>query len=339
LNASDTATSAPSLPRPEDCAALLVEALSPSARATARLALAWGLPHPGQNSPVDLVVQNRRQLAFSDSTADRARLRLIDTTIARAWPLALDLWVADLGSEPAAQVVQSLAWLSKRIPSPDIHSGLFAAMLQAGTHLSGIASPEEREKLRATLANDLHSAWMQTLDRASRAQIEGVLTSSHLFTPLDKFDIWVWAWRFGIDRAVDVAGALAATCATEEAALPLGSPEDRDYLAELVAGTSIGCGDAGYRAMVESLFATLRQSRSTEAWGIWLGSVFARLPDANWLMDMTDDADAVVDPDLAAPSDSNEGDDGDWDADIDPAWSADVSEDTGRGNLDAGASP
>ena len=338
MNALDTATSAPSLPRPEDCAALLVEALSPSARATARLALAWGLPHPAQNSPVDLVVQNRRQLAFSDLTADRARLRLIDATIARAWPLAVNLRVADLGSASAAQAVQSLAWLSRRIPSPDIQSGLFGAMLQAGTHLSGIASPEEREQLRAALANDLHAAWMQTLDRASRAQIERVLTSSHLFTPLDKFDFWVWAWRFGIDRAVDVAGALAATCAAEEAALPLGSPEDRDYLAELVAGTSIGCGDAGYRAMVESLFATLRQSTSTVAWGIWLGSVFARLPDANWLMDMTDDADEVADPDLAAPADANLDDDGDWDAEIDPAWSAEGPDDAGRGNLDAGAS-
>ena len=319
MNASTTAASALNLPRPEDCAALLLEALAPSTRATARLAMAWGLTHSAQHSPVDLVVQNRRQLAFSDSAADRARLRLIDASIARAWPLAINRRVADFESAAAAQAVQSLAWLSRRFPSPEIHGGLFAAMLQAGTHLDRSAVPHVREHLREALSADLLQAWMQTLDRASRAQIEGVLTASHLFTPLDKFDGWVWAWRFGIDRAVDFVAAILVTSGSDEAPLPLGTAEDREYLATVVAGTSIGSSDAGYRTMVEKLFVMLPRSRPTEAWGVWLGSVFAKLPDVGWLMDMPDEAGELAVAGTAGEVDGGTGDSNDWDSDVDPA--------------------
>ena len=320
MNASTTAASALNLPRPEDCAALLVEALAPSTRAAARLAQAWGLTHSAQHSPVDLVVQNRRQLAYSDSAADRARLRLIDASIARAWPLAINRRVTDLESAAAAQALQSLAWLSRRFPSPVIHGGLFAAMLQSGTHVDRAADPHVREHIREALSADLLAAWMQTLDRASRAQIEGALTASHLFTPLDKFDAWVWAWRFGIDRAVDFIAAILATNGSDEAPLPLGTAEDREYLATVVAGTSIGSSDAGYRTMVEKLFVMLPLSRATVAWGVWLGSVFAKLPDVGWLMDMPDEAGESA---VAGTADLGTGDSDDWASEVDPAVVAD----------------
>ena len=260
-------------------AGLLLSALGGQRPAASALAQAWGATDDPAWSAIDVIIQNRLSAAVR---GDESLRKSIDASVAQAWRQAAAACGQLAAGSEALQSMRGLALLTERIPSPDIHGGLFAAIFEVKAQLKLAPEPEV---LRRRLAPVLVSAWVKTLDKASRTQMVEVMKGQPLFAPLDYFTGFAWAWRFGIHRAADYVGAVAESL-PERAALPLPSEAECERFAQDIAMSLPALADAAYLALVGTIFQRLRDGPAAlGGWLSWLGTVFAKLQQVHWLME------------------------------------------------------
>ena len=211
---------------------------------------------------------------------DSAFCKSVDNCIALAWRLAAQTCNKSI-SDSALLSMRGLGLLTERIPSPDIHGGLFSAMLDLSASFSDRPPPSAECRRVSTI---VIPAWFKTLDKASRAQMAAVMKGNRLFAPADYFVGFAWAWRFGIDRAADYLGAMQEGLAPN-VRLPLPKASECEVFANIIAKSLPIEPDAGCRAMINSIFHGMRSGPpALEGWAQWLAAVFAGLPHVNWLV-------------------------------------------------------
>lgn len=276
-------------------ARLLLAALGSDRHAASLLARAWEVADEGSWSPIDIVVQNRRRCAALGDERSLTKLHVIDDTIAQTWVAAIDSFDAATTAPQADLALKALGQLTERIPAPQIHRALYSAILAAGCILNA-TSAEQYEQTRRRLASVLVPTWHKTLDRATHAQMKSVLEKRVLFAQGDYFVGWIWAWRFGIDRAVDYLGALAEVKRADTGQLPLASDEDCEFFRRLILGTtSISVGE-GYEEMLGGIFQALRRAPSLHGWKSWISDCLVAAPTV--LEMVAPPTDALIDPAL-----------------------------------------